>query len=102
MQLLIFKGGVQIVTDKIKSLQAEACSSEGDNSACISLLIEVVSTAKRIYGYLEEQKSGGGKLIGKGESIIDTNSNDNDQLMIEELAETLQLLLKCDNKVLLI
>ena len=103
MELLIFKGGVSIIVSKIKQLQVKINGdSEEDINSSIPLLIEVVSIAKRMYAYIEEKKNDTENIKTKGDSFIESHSNENDKMMLEELIDILQSLLKTNNNVLLI
>lgn len=54
MQLLISKGGVKIIVERVQNLQSKIVkNSEGDNSKYFLLLTEVISIAKRMYVYLD-------------------------------------------------
>lgn len=103
MELLIFKGGVNIIVSKIKHLQAKINDgSDEDGSKGTPLIIEVVSIAKRMYAYIEEKKNDSENIDTKADAFIENHPNENDKLMLEELIDILQSFLKSTNNVLLI
>lgn len=102
LELLISKGGVKIMCDKVKQLQPKVLEHPNDEEKpYASLLIEVISIAKRMYSFLDEHKINKENSKGKSKGLIDTTNNDDQKLLIEQLMYPLQTLLRCNNNVLL-
>lgn len=88
--------------DKVKQLQPKVLEHPNDEEKpYASLLIEVISIAKRMYSFLDEHKLNKENGKNKSKVLIDTTNNDDQKLMIEQLLYPLQTLLRCNNNVLL-
>jgi len=95
MQLVISKAGVQIIFDKINQLIPKIFETgNSEDKPYTSLLIEIISIAKRMYMYLEEQDDCSNPDSSKADAIIDTTNNEDQQLILEQLVTPLQALLK--------
>ena len=91
MKILISKGGVNIVADRIRHLQPKVLENLAhDETPYTPLLIEVISIAKRMHVYISENSED-----EVHDDILINTANKEDQIfMIENLLPLLIDLLK--------